>query len=53
MRMGIRKDRYQVGNMREMGRMMKEGFDIGRRGRAGPVLMEIGKDMGEGDGRFN
>ncbi len=52
MRMGMRKERYEVRGGEELGGVIKEGFEMGRRGRAGGVLIDIGKDVGGIEGRF-
>ncbi|MEB2263363.1 acetolactate synthase large subunit [Priestia megaterium] len=51
--MPITKHSYQVRNISDMPRIIKEAFHIATTGRPGPVLIDIPKDMAQGDGTFN
>ncbi|KSU88557.1 MULTISPECIES: acetolactate synthase large subunit [Priestia] len=51
--MPITKHSYQVRKVSDLPRIIKEAFHIATTGRPGPVLIDIPKDMAQGDGEFS
>lgn len=51
--MPITKHNYQVRNVEEMPRIIKEAFHIASTGRPGPVLIDIPKDVAEAQTEFH
>lgn len=51
----ITKYNYQVDNIRDLPRIVKEAFHIASTGRPGPVVIDIPKNIAEGlpEGKFN
>ncbi|QGQ47443.1 acetolactate synthase large subunit [Metabacillus sediminilitoris] len=49
----ITKHNYQVRNISELPRIIKEAFHIATTGRPGPVLIDIPKDIATIEGEFN
>ncbi|MDQ0224682.1 acetolactate synthase large subunit [Metabacillus niabensis] len=49
----ITKHNYQVRNVNELPRIIKEAFHIATTGRPGPVLIDIPKDISLNEGEFN
>ena len=50
--MPITKHNYQVRNVQELPRIIKEAFHIAQTGRPGPVLIDIPKDVSNAVGLF-
>jgi acetolactate synthase I/II/III large subunit len=51
--MPITKHSYQVRNVEDLPKIIKEAFHIATTGRPGPVLIDIPKDMATGAGEFD
>ncbi|RBW71559.1 acetolactate synthase large subunit [Bacillus taeanensis] len=51
--MPITKHNYQVRNVEDLPRIIKEAFHIATTGRPGPVLIDIPKDIAATEGEFN
>ncbi|ANB60871.1 acetolactate synthase large subunit [Anoxybacteroides amylolyticum] len=51
--MPITKHSYQVRDIQELPRIIKEAFHIATTGRPGPVLIDIPKDMTTAEGEFD
>lgn len=51
--MPITKHNYQVRDVKDLPRIIKEAFHIASTGRPGPVLIDIPKDIATSDGEFS
>ncbi|PWA12262.1 acetolactate synthase large subunit [Pueribacillus theae] len=51
--MPITKHNYQVRDVKDIPRIIKEAFHIASTGRPGPVLIDIPKDIATSDGEFS